>query len=189
MNDMNQKLVELQRQVSAKRIIVDGSILSGLIGTLVLAAMFYNAEIFHDDYPPDIQEKAAPMSLQAKRQRRIVALILFLLLLGMPTYSNLKLKRQNHGQLPFLVAWLNAYAVSAIFNLFDLLVIDYLVVIGLHPEFVVLPGTEGMASYHDFFFPFVGFLKGLGFGLVPSLLIAFFTSRQWTKELDHDQVT
>jgi len=186
---MNQRPVELHHQVSAKRIIVDGSILSGLIGTLVIAAMVYNAEIFHDDYPPDIQEKAGPMSQRAKRQRRIVALLLFLLLFDVPIYSNLKLKRRNHGTLPFLVAWLNAYAVSAIFNLFDLLVIDYLVVIGLHPEFVVLPGTEGMASYHDCFFPFVGFLKGLGFGLVPSLLIAFFTSRQWTKGLDHDQVT
>jgi hypothetical protein len=186
---MNQRLVELQRQVSAKRIIVDGSILSGLMGTVVIASMFYHAEIFHDDYPPDIQEKAGPMSQRAKRQRRIVALTLFLLLFGVPSYSNLKLKRRNQGKLTFLAAWLNAYAVSAVFNLFDLLVIDYLIVIGLQPESVVLPGTEGMASYHDFFFPFVGFLKGLGFGLVPSLLIAFFTSHQWTKGLDHAQVT
>lgn len=138
---MNQRLVELQRQVSAKRIIVDGSILSGLMGTVVIASMFYHAEIFHDDYPPDIQEKAGPMSQRAKRQRRIVALTLFLLLFGVPSYSNLKLKRRHQGKLTFLAAWLNAYAVSAVFKLFDLLVIDYLIVIGLQPEFVVLPGT------------------------------------------------
>jgi hypothetical protein len=58
---MNQRLVELQRQLSAKRIIRDGSMLSGLLGLLIVVAMRYNAEIFHDDYPPDIQAKAGPM--------------------------------------------------------------------------------------------------------------------------------
>src|SRR6266704_6251587 len=143
---MDQRLIDLQCQLSTKRIVTDGSILSMLVGLLVVGSMYYNAEIFHDDYPPDIQEKAGPMSQRAKRQRRIVALTLFLLLFGVPTYSNLKLKRWNQGKLTFLAAWLNAYAVSAVFNLFDLLVIDYLIVIGLQPEFVVLPGTEGMAS-------------------------------------------
>lgn len=180
---MDRRLVELQRQLSAKRIIRDGSILSGLLGVLTIAAMRYNAEIFHDDYPPDIQERAGPMSQRAKRQRRIVALALLLLLFGVPTYSNVQLKRENQGRLTFLAAWLNAYAILVMFNLFDLLVIDFLFVIRLPPDFIVLPGTEGMESYHDFFFHFVGFLKGLGFGLVPSLLIAFFTSASTQKGL------
>lgn len=180
-NEMDQRLVELQRQLSAKRIIRDGSMLSGLLGLLIVVAMRYNAEIFHDDYPPDIQAKAGPMGQRAKRQRRVVALALLLLLLGVPAYSNVQLKRENQGKLTFLAAWLNAYAILVMFNLFDLLVIDYLFVIRLRPDFIVLPGTEGMESYHDFFFHFVGFLKGLGGGLVPSLLIAFFTSASTQK--------
>ncbi len=155
-----------------------------LIGTLIIAAMYYNAEILYDDYPADIKAKAGPMNQRAKRQRPFVAIPLVLLVLGMPIYSNLKLKRQNKGRLSFLAAFFNAYAVSTFFNLFDLLVLDYLFVITLQPDFVVLPGTEGMASYHDYFFPFVGFLKGLGYGLVSSLLIAFLTSRSWRKS-DH----
>jgi hypothetical protein len=172
---------ELKNQLSAKRILIDGSILSGLIGTLIIAAMYYNAEILYDDYPADIQAKAGPMSQKAKRQRPFVAIPLVLLLLGMLVYSNLKLKRQNKGKLAFLAAFLNAYGVSAFFNLFDLLVVDYLFVITLQPDFIILPGTEGMASYHDYFFPFVGFLKGLSYGLIPSLLIAVLTSRRWRK--------
>jgi hypothetical protein len=178
---MDQRLIDLQRQLSTKRIVTDGSILSMLVGLLVVGSMYYNADIFHDDYPPDIQEKAGPMSEKAKRQRRFVAFPLLLLVFGMPIYSNLKLKKQNQGNLSFLAAFLNAYAVSAFFNLFDLLVLDYLVMIGLQPDFVVLPGTEGMASYHDYFFPFIGFLKGLGIGLISSLLIAFFTSHKWIR--------
>lgn len=183
-NIMLDKFTELKSQLSVKRILVDGGILSGLIGTLIVTTMYYNAEIWYDDYPTDIKAKAGPMSQSAKRQRPFVAVPLVLLVLGMPIYSNLKLKRQNKGRLSFLPAFFNAYAVSAFFNLFDLLVLDYLFVIALQPDFVVLPGTEGMASYHDYFFPFVGFLKGLGYGLVPSLLIAFLTSRSWRKS-DH----
>ncbi len=92
-----------------------------------------------------------------------------------------QIEKQHQGNLSFLAAFLNAYAIFTFFNLFDLLVLDYLVMIGLQPDFVVLPGTEGMASYHDYFFPFIGFLKGLGIGLIPSLLIAFFTSHKWKR--------
>jgi hypothetical protein len=59
---MDQRRIDLQHQLSTKRIITDGSILSVLIGLLVVGSMYYNAEIFHDDYPPAIQEKAGPMS-------------------------------------------------------------------------------------------------------------------------------
>jgi len=178
---MQNSYTKLKNQLSAKRILVDGSILSGLIGTLIIATMYYNAEILYDDYPADIKVKAGPMSQRAKKQRPFVAVPLLLLVLGMPIYSNLKLKQQNKGKLSFLPAFLNAYAVSVFFNLFDLLVLDYLFVGTIQPDFVVLPGTEGMASYNDYSYHFVGFLKGLGYGLIPSTLIAFFTSRQWKR--------
>ena len=47
-------------QLSAKRIVTDGSIMSGLLGSILMAIVYYNAEIMHDDYPPHIQEKALP---------------------------------------------------------------------------------------------------------------------------------
>ncbi|MGA7729984.1 MAG: hypothetical protein WCD37_01795, partial [Chloroflexia bacterium] len=71
-----------------------------------------------------------------------------------------------------------AYAVWLVFNLFDLLVLDYLILIGLNPRFAVLAGTEGMPSYRDIRHPFLGFLKGLVVGLIPSLLIALLTMRK-----------
>jgi hypothetical protein len=37
---------------------------------------------------------------------------------------------------------------------------------------MVLPGTEGMTAYRNYRFHAIGFLKGLGFTLVASLIIA-----------------
>src|SRR3712207_7930990 len=53
----------------------------------------------------------------------------FVAVLGILISSNLKLKRQNHGELSFISAFLNTYSVFMVFNLFDLLVIDYLIMI------------------------------------------------------------
>ena len=53
-------------QLSVKRILTDGSVMSALLGSIVLGIVYYNAEIMHDDYPPHIQEKALPMSDASK---------------------------------------------------------------------------------------------------------------------------
>ena len=108
----------------------------------------------------------------------MVAVPFLAILLGGPVVSTLRLKRRNGGTLSFAAAATNVYALWAFFNLFDLLVLDYLFLLVLKPRFAVLPGTEGMQSYQDYRFPFVGFLKGLGYGLVPSILIALLTTRR-----------
>jgi hypothetical protein len=143
-----------------------------------MASLAYDAEMWHQDYPPDVQERAGPMSERARRERLVVAVPLFAILFGTPVISNLKLKRERGGKLSFPAAAANAYAEWLVFNLFDLLVLDYLILIGLQPRFAILPGTEGMPAYRDFRHPFVGFLKGLAIGLIPSLLIALLTGKQ-----------
>ena len=155
--------------------------MSALLGSIVMAIVYYNADIMHDDYPPHIKEKALPMSDAAKRQRAVVTVPFIALLLGFPAYSNLKLKRQNHGQLSFRNALINAYAVFAFSNLFDLLVLDYLVMLRMRPRFAMLPGTQASDYTDDYFFHFVGYLKGMGYGIIPSLIIAFLTSRNWKR--------
>ncbi|MBA2681739.1 MAG: hypothetical protein H0U76_25505 [Ktedonobacteraceae bacterium] len=180
---MDQKRVELKRQFSAKRVILDGSIFSGLIGTLIVGSLSYNAEMWHGHYPRDIQEKAGPMSQRAKRQRRFFALPFVVIFFGMPLSSTLKLKRQNKGTLSFLTAFLHAYALFGFATFFDIPVLYSLLIVLWQPDFVVLAGTKGMASYHEYAFPLVGFLKGLGIALVPSLLIAFLTSSKRAKGL------
>ena len=156
----------------------DGGIASALFGVIVLGSMRYNAEIWHDDYPRDIQERAGPMSETAKRQRLLIVPPFFAVLIGLPIYSTLRLKRQHGGHLSLVAAFLNTYGVFELANLFDLVVLDYAFLIKGRPRWALLPGTEDMIdSYLDVSLHIKGFFKGSFFGIFPCLLIAWLLTR------------
>jgi hypothetical protein len=48
-----------------------------------------------------------------------------------------------------------------VFNVFDLVVIDWLVVCLVTPKFVVIPGTEGCAGYKNYAHHARGFAVGM----------------------------
>jgi tetrahydromethanopterin S-methyltransferase subunit B len=56
---------------------------------------------------------------------------------------------------------------------FDLLILDWLMFCTWTPQFVVLPGTEGMAGYKDYGLHFRGFLIGL---LIVAVISAIVTA-------------
>ena len=168
----------VQQDLRRQRIVADGSKLSLWLGIVILGTVYYNAQILHDDYPPVIKAQAVPMSARDK-QERVVASVLFLgSFVGGIVRSNLRLRARNGGRLSFGAAFCNAYAVFVFCNAFDLLVLDYLVLLGLKPAWAILPGTEDMAqAYVDYRFHFIGFLKGSVYGIVPSLVFALGTRR------------
>jgi hypothetical protein len=69
----------------------------------------------------------------------------------------------------------NAFVVMIAFDLFDWLVVDWLVLCTLTPRFVVLPGTEGVAGYKDYAMHLRGLLVGLALALVAFAAIAGLT--------------
>ena len=64
------------------------------------------------------------------------------------------------------------WGVTMFFNLFDLLIIDWLIVCLITPKFVIIPGTEGNKGYKDYQFHFIGFLKGIIITFTMSLVIS-----------------
>jgi hypothetical protein len=66
------------------------------------------------------------------------------------------------------------FVMLMVFNLVDLLVLDWLIFVTIRPRIIVLPGTEGMEGYRDYGFHFRAFLKGVVESLVASLLVAGF---------------
>jgi hypothetical protein len=75
------------------------------------------------------------------------------------------------GSVSFLPAFAFSGITLLVFNLFDLLILDWLFFCTIQPRSMVLPGTEGMAGYRNYRFHFIGFLKGLGFTVIGSLLV------------------
>jgi hypothetical protein len=156
-----------------------GLVLSAVLTVLTVVSGAIALDMFIDDYPPDIKQKYGPMSPRAARLRPFIAALLFLAVLGIPIVGLFGLQTKFLA-VPFLSAVVFASIAILVFNVFDLLILDWLFFCTIQPRSMVLPGTEGMAGYRDYRFHFLGFLKGLRFNAVVGLLIAvLWTGMQW----------
>jgi hypothetical protein len=156
--------------------IIYGVILSGVLFTLILGLVRINPEIMLNDYPPDIQAKYGPMSERSKRQRVPVAIFVIIVLLGIVTLSFQGMATDPQGDLPFFTTFIHLFVMFSVFNLLDWLVLDWLIVVTIRPDFIILPGTEGLAGYEDYGFHFRGFLIGMVITLVTSIFVAAVVS-------------
>jgi hypothetical protein len=152
------------------------AIISGLVLSLVLTILSVIGgavalDMFVGDYPPDIRQKYGHMSPRAARLRPYFAALLFLPVFIIPIVGLFHL-RTEIGSVPFMPAFAFAGITLLVFNLFDLLILDWLFFCTIQPRSMVLPGTEGMAGYRDYRFHFIGFQKGLGFTVIGGLLVA-----------------
>lgn len=154
---------------------VFGLILSGLIVAIMLVSARINPAIWAGDYPPDIKAKFGPLDTRTERQKKWVALVFFSIILG--TLAWMVAAMPLAGLTPtFATVFTAAFVAALTFNLFDLVVLDWLVFVTWRPRFIVLPGTEGLAGYSDLGFHFRGFLKGIMFCLAAGLLTALIAS-------------
>jgi len=149
-----------------------GAILSGVLFTLTLAIVWINPEIMLNDYPPDIQAKYGPMSDRSKRQRIPVAIFFVVVLFGIVVQSFMGVRRNIGDDIPFLTAFVHLFVMFTVFNVLDWLILDWLIVVTIRPRFMILPGTEGLAGYADYWFHFRGFLIGSVITFFTSLLVA-----------------
>jgi len=166
--------------------LIYGAVLSVLLAALFLTAAYLNPEIMLRSYPPDIKAKYGPDSERAKRQRKPMALALFVILVGVLIFSIVQLSKASSGPLTFTAVFLSVCVTLLTFNVVDLVILDWLIFVTLQPRFVVLPGTEGMAGYKDYDFHFKAFLRGTVLCLIASLVIAGITAGIYAVVLAHD---
>ncbi len=159
------------------RILIDGSILCLVMGALIFGSLAYNPRLWIQDFPKAIQAIVPPLTASEKRIQRLFFVPFLLAMLGIPLYSTWLLKQQNGGELTFVSAWLNTFFVTSLFNLFDALVIDLLVLTFIKPHFafnigVELPAEMFNREFHNWNWHFMNYLKGVVFSAVFSLVIA-----------------
>ena len=148
----------MKDQLSLKRILIDGTILNLLLTIIVYASIAVNPEMWVGDYPPDIQAAVGEVDIPPI-QTIVVGVLLFGSVLGVGLYSNARLRKENGGKLSFLVAFAHSAAIFFFFAVWDLVILDWLLFVTIQPAFVIIPGTEGMAGYKDYYFHFkVSFL-------------------------------
>ena len=97
-----------------------------------------------------------------------IGAILFLcFILSFLCFANVKYANSLPFAPGFINLWINSLSVFFIIHIYDLLILDYLVIIKWHPKFLNLPDT----NYYRSFRPHViGFLKGIPLGIIASLI-------------------
>ena len=129
---------------------------------ITLALLFIGIKgprIMLQDYPKSIQNAVPPKTKEEKRQTYVYALPVLLIMIGYPLATGAYLTVLHHWH--FWQTFSFVWGLSMLFNLYDLLIIDWIVFCTITPGFLVIPGTEGNKGYKDYWFHFVGFLKGI----------------------------
>jgi hypothetical protein len=147
-----------------------GLVLGLLLAVLFIGLAILNPEAWVNDYPPDIREKYGPMSDKARGIRKLAAIPMAVILFGTIWLAMLALQRSS-GSVSFVDAFVVIFVMLFVFNLIDLLIIDWLLFVTLQPRLIILPGTEGMAGSKDYGFHLRAFLKGIVGTAVGSLIL------------------
>ena len=130
--------------LSLSRILLEGALLSAVLGIVIIASLYYNPRMWLQDYPAEIRARVLPLSAVEKRQRALVAVLFFSIILATLAYSMAGLRVAGGGSVTFLTAYLHSFGVLSLFNLFDAVVLDLILLTGFKPKFAVIPGAEGM---------------------------------------------
>jgi hypothetical protein len=137
-----------------ENVLFHGSIFALLFTIYLLALMRgLNPRIWaFSDYPKSITDHVPP---QTPRERRIGAyatIPFFILCFGFPIVSTMMLEGLYGGSLPLLDAFLNIFGIMMFGNIADFVILDWLIVGTITPDWVIIPGTEHMREkeYKEF---------------------------------------
>ncbi len=150
-----------------------GVLLCLVMSVLILASLRWKAELWLGDYPPDIRAAYGPIGRRARWQRWVVGIPVLVVPLVIAWLSLGTLAARLEAPLTVWLAAASVFLTLTLFNLFDLLVLDWLLFVTVQPRFIVLPGTEGLAGYKDYTFHFKAFLKGLAMTAVVAPALAW----------------
>jgi hypothetical protein len=152
-----------------------GLLLSIWMSGIIFASLYLCPKIWLGDAPPDIQQAVGPMSPRDQQIKRWLGLVTMGGVVALLVHSIVRLTAQANGHANFFDVALSSFLIIQVFNVVDLVLIDWLVVVTLRPSFVLLPGTEHLAGYRDYGFHFRAFLKGVAGSFLASLGIAAVT--------------
>jgi len=163
--------------IDVSQTFLDGVLLSLIASIYLIGVLRFNPRLFLQDYPAVIQELVPPKTEQEKRQSLIIGIPFLILLAAVPFISTLNLKQESELTVSFLQLFLNAFGVVFIFNLVDLVLLDWVIFCYFTPAFVVIPGTEENPAYKDYGYHFraslIGTVLSIGAGLVIAGILVF----------------
>jgi hypothetical protein len=140
--------------------------------TYLLVLLRFNPRIFLRHYPREIREIVPPKSDKERRISILLGVPFILMLLVAPFTSALLWRTASQRRASFWELFAHAFGVFFLFNLADLLILDWLIVCRFKPRWVVLPGAEHFLIARPYLHHFKGFLIGTVGSVVVGLAIA-----------------
>jgi uncharacterized membrane protein (DUF485 family) len=148
-----------------KEAIVHGLVWAAMWSALVLFLLIQFPASMLSDYPKEIQEVAHVPELN-KKQYRFAACVSWIVIFAYYIFAVLLTFHET--QASYLAAAVFSCIVFMMWNIVDLLILDWLMFCTIQPKFMVLPGSEGHPQYKNYRFHFFAFCKGtsyaVGFG-------------------------
>ena len=123
-------------------IVIEGLVYSFILSLIVMGAIYHNPRIELHNYPKDVQGAVHPQTEREKRQTSVVGIIFMVILSGFPFVSTILLKQET-SRLSLSDAFINAFGIAFIFNLVDLVILDWLKRVLLRLGFSLFPARRG----------------------------------------------
>jgi hypothetical protein len=153
------------------RILRDGALLSLVGSTYLLVLLRFYPRVFLQHFYKEIRAIVPPKSEKERRMSVFLGL-----LIGAPLTAALLWRTATLGSHSFWELFSYAFGVLFIFNLVDLVILDWLIVCWLKPRWVILPGTEHIVIPKPYLHHFKGFLLGtVGLAIVGLAIAALLS--------------
>ena len=156
-------------------ILLTGGAMCAAAGGYLLLVLRLWPRVFLRRYPEEVRSAVEPLSPVERALGFIVGLPLLAMLIGFPAGAALHMDTVWNGQAGFLTLFAGAYTVWTLFNLFDWLVLDELLIGVWRPEWLILKGAEDVPLRFDRAEHFRSFLNGsIGGALVCAVIASIF---------------
>lgn len=145
------------------------------MSAVIFTTLYFCPQIWIDDAPADIRRAVGPLNPSARRIKRLVGIPTMFGVAAVLIYSIVQLIGLGNGSVGFSDVAVSVFLIVQVFNLVDLIIIDWLFLVFIRSSSLVVPGTEMHQGYQAYVFHFRGFLKGIAGSLVASMVIAGVT--------------
>jgi len=153
------------------RILRDGALLSVVTSTYLLVLLRFNPRMFLKHFPKEIREIVPPKSEKERWMSILLGVPLGLLFIGSTFASALLWRASAQGSRSFWELFAHVFGLFFLFNLVDLLILDWLIVCRFTPRWLIIPDTEHIVMPKEYLYHFKGFLMGTVVSVIGGLAI------------------
>jgi len=152
--------------------LINGMIWSALwIAYVYMLLKCFPWEMVHE-YPEDIKKATTlkdPTDEQKKKAKLYGGMASIALFVILAIFPIMYFKR---APVSFVQIFFYTWIIAFTWNVVDLIIMDWLLVCTITPDWLILPGTKGCKGYKDYRFHFIGFLQGCIYISITALLMA-----------------